>query len=121
MTWAGISLHHLPRIQKLAIARRDAARLAVALARFRLAHGDWPAALDELVPAFLDALPADRITGGPLRYAVRGDRPVVWSLGADRDDDGGVPAADGSEAAAFWGDRAASPPDGDWLLLGADS
>ncbi len=113
------SLGHLPHQQELALARHDAARLAVALARFRLAHGDWPAALDELVPAFLDARPADRITGGPLRYAVRGDRPAVWSVGADRDDDGGVPAANGPTAAALWGNDAASSPDGDWILLGA--
>ena len=114
---AATSLDHLFRFQEVALARRDAARLAVALARFRLARGTWPEALDEFVPAYLDALPADRITGGPLRYAVRGGRPVVWSLGADRDDDGGVPAADGPDAAALWGAVAAAPPDGDWVLL----
>ena len=117
---AATSFDALPKVVELGAAQRDAARLAVALARHRLAHDAWPDALGDLVPAYLDDLPADRITGGPLRFAVRGGQPVVWSVGADRDDDGGVPASNGPKAAALWGEDAASPPDGDWVLVGAD-
>ena len=98
---------------------RDAARLAVGLARFRLARGGWPDALDDLTPGFLGAVPADRVTGGAPGYAVRGGRPVVWSVGADRDDDGGRPPEEGIGDAVhrFLGDPGA--PDGDRVLLGA--
>jgi hypothetical protein len=38
-------------------------RLAVALERYKSAHGDYPATLDALVPAFLEEVPLDPFTG----------------------------------------------------------
>ncbi|HHN77741.1 MAG TPA: hypothetical protein ENK11_03570 [Phycisphaerales bacterium] len=66
-----------------------AVRVAIALERSRLAEGAWPASLDALVPAYLDSIPVDPFTDGPLRYALGEGGPVVYSVGMDREDDGG--------------------------------
>ena len=49
----------------------------------------FPAKLDDLMPEYLPAIPADPMTTGlPLRYRP-GDTPVVYSVGEDGVDDGG--------------------------------
>ncbi len=44
------------------------AATAVALRRFRIDHGAYPARLDELVPGYLKAVPIDPYAGGPPEY-----------------------------------------------------
>ena len=44
------------------------AATAVALRRFRIDHGTYPARLDELVPGYLKAVPIDPYAGGPPDY-----------------------------------------------------
>jgi hypothetical protein len=63
--------------------------VGVAIERYRLRHGDWPATTAELVPAFLPALPLDPFDGEPLRYKRLPDGIVVYSVGVDCKDDGG--------------------------------
>jgi hypothetical protein len=48
------------------------AATAVALRRFRLDHGAYPATLDELVPAYVKALSVDPYAGHPPRYVRQG-------------------------------------------------
>jgi len=80
---------------ELLILQRDAAITVVALERFRRDTGAWPVALEQLVPAYLAELPIDRFTGEPLRYTNRSpDKPLLYSVGADLDDDGGRPELD---------------------------
>lgn len=66
--------------------------VGLACERFRAAHGAWPASLDELVPGQLATLPPDPY-GGALRLGPDplGGGHVVYSLGPDRVDQGGVP------------------------------
>ncbi|USN99071.1 MAG: hypothetical protein H6810_13125 [Phycisphaeraceae bacterium] len=71
----------------------EAARLLIALDRFRLAHGTWPASPDELVPTLIDHVPLDPFTGDPLKYMLTDAGPVIYSVGVDREDDGGRPSA----------------------------
>jgi hypothetical protein len=67
------------------------ALIACALERFRLAHGEYPADLDALVPQFLDTLPHDIIGGGPLHYRrVSQGTFVLYSVGWNGLDDGGL-------------------------------
>lgn len=87
----------LPAEEKAAIrfarleARRRAAVVALAIERCRLAKGgSKPEALAELVPRFLPGLPADPFDGEPLRYKKLPAGFVVYSIGADRTDDGGT-------------------------------
>jgi hypothetical protein len=66
-------------------------RTAIALERFHLAKGAYPAVLGELTPAYLaEALP-DPYTGEAFRYERSADgRFRLWSLGINRRDDGGA-------------------------------
>jgi hypothetical protein len=68
----------------------DLARVAVALERYRLAHGDYPETLDVLAPKFIATVPHDVIGGQPLKYHRQTDgRFVLYSVGWNETDDGG--------------------------------
>jgi hypothetical protein len=80
-------------------ASADLARTAIALERYRLAHGGYPDSLDALAPQFMEKIPHDVIGGGPLHYRL--DPPsqssgaasgqfVLYSIGWNERDDGGV-------------------------------
>jgi uncharacterized membrane protein len=71
--------------------RRDATLVALALELYHRRNGSWPKVLGELVPDLLPAVPPDRFTGGPLLYRVVEDRPLLYSAGPDKKDDGGKP------------------------------
>ncbi len=63
---------------------------ACALERHRLATGGYPVSLDALVPRYLDRVPMDPMTGGPLRYSRTQDGMFrLYSVGLDGIDDGG--------------------------------
>ncbi|MCB1230982.1 MAG: hypothetical protein KDN19_11975 [Verrucomicrobiae bacterium] len=49
-------------------AQRDHALIAIALERYRLAHGALPDHLSQLIPEFLPELPTSPATGQPPRY-----------------------------------------------------
>lgn len=68
----------------------DAARVACALERYRLANGKFPETLDPLAPQFIKAIPTDLIDGEPLRYRLKPDGGyVLYSIGWNKTDDGG--------------------------------
>lgn len=73
--------------------RRDATIVIIAMHRFRAVTGRFPDRLSDLVPEFLRAEPLDHFTNLPLRYALRDGHPVLYSVGMDRDDDGGRQAS----------------------------
>jgi hypothetical protein len=78
--------------EKFAYAQSSAnlARTAIALERFRLAHGDYPESLDALAPQFMEKVPHDVIGGGPLHYRRTSDGQfVLYSVGWNETDDGG--------------------------------
>jgi hypothetical protein len=87
----------------------DEALIVCGLERYRLANGSYPDSLDALVPKFIDQLPHDIITGEPLKYRHAGDSFVLYSLGWNEKDDGGV------EAAPFKDQR--NLTDGDWVWI----
>lgn len=106
--------------------QRDATAASLEVARYRAKYGEWPGSLDDLVPEFLDAVPVDRFSGDPLRYRVLARGPVLYSVGMDRDDDGGRSA----ERAMSWvpsdlvESRVAEDPaafDGDWVFFGKEA
>jgi hypothetical protein len=69
----------------------DEARLACALERFYLARGNYPEEIKELVPDFLPVLPVEIVNGQPYHYHRTEDgRFVLYSVGTDLRDDGGV-------------------------------
>ncbi|MDQ7014259.1 MAG: hypothetical protein Q9O74_10225 [Planctomycetota bacterium] len=107
------------------VQHRDGLLVGIALELYRREHGTYPDTLDALVPVFLPAVPPDRFTGTPLNYALVDSEPRLWSVGADRNDDGGVIPASNRADVHRWvpKDQARlneqSDPDrydGDWLL-----
>ena len=72
-------------------ARRDVARLGVAIYACRARNGRFPAKLDDLAPEFIAATPPDPFGGKPMRLR-RSDRDLtVYSIGPDLVDNGGTP------------------------------
>ena len=68
----------------------DLARVACALERYRLAHGEYPETLDALAPQFIAQLPHDIINGQPLHYRLESNGQfVLYSVGWNETDDGG--------------------------------
>ncbi len=69
--------------------------VAVVAERYRLQHNKWPDKLDDLVSAkLITALPLDPFDGKPLRWKVTDEGRIVYSVGKDRVDNGGVVGPD---------------------------
>jgi hypothetical protein len=65
---------------------------AIALKRYQLRHGNYPADLKALVPEFLRQVPVDLMDGQPLRYHPKPDGNfLLYSVGEDGKDNGGDP------------------------------
>jgi len=70
----------------------------LALAQFHNEHLRWPTSLDDLIPKYLTAIPADPFSTdkAPLRYKPNNDGYVLYSVGPNRVDDGGTPPSEES-------------------------
>jgi hypothetical protein len=71
-------------------ARDQCAQVAIAMTRYRLDHGKLPMSLSALVPAYLAALPVGPFTGQPVSLIVRDGQWIIYNVGADGIDHGGV-------------------------------
>jgi hypothetical protein len=66
---------------------------AIALKRYQLKHGNYPADLNSLVPEFVSTVPIDPVDGQPLRYRPNADGTfLLYSVGENGVDDGGNPS-----------------------------
>jgi hypothetical protein len=72
------------------LANIQVVRVGIAIERYRLAAGQLPDDLGDLVPNYLDAIPADPFDGKKLRYKKLDKGFVVYSVGEDSCDDGGM-------------------------------
>jgi hypothetical protein len=93
---AVVSLHRMLDRVFTVEAARELTLTAVALKRYQLRHGQYPAQLPALVPEFLPALPRDPEDDQPLRYRLKPDGAfLLYSVGEDGVDNGGdaTPAA----------------------------
>jgi hypothetical protein len=76
---------------------------AIALKRYQLQHGAYPTMLNDLVPAYLSAVPIDFMDGKPLRYKLRPDGDfLLYSVGDDGKDDGGDPTPVSQSTSFNW-------------------
>lgn len=96
-------------VRKFAYAQEsaDLARVAIALERFRLAQGKYPDSLDQLTPQFMSEVPHDLIGGQPLKYRLTNGSFILYSVGWNEKDDGGVPTTINSGSP--------NSDDGDWV------
>jgi hypothetical protein len=84
-----------------AVARteNDLLMVSFALRAYKADHGAYPANLEALSPAYLNAIPIDVFSAGPLKYKVTGKSCILYSVGPDGKDNGGTLGADGNAAA----------------------
>ena len=80
--------------------------------RYRRAHGAWPNAASDLVPAFMATVPEDPWSGKPVLMSSDADGFRIWSIGRDGVDDRGdlticIPAVVGEHP----GESASTNPD----------
>ncbi len=72
-------------------ARRRVARVALAMHRYRAEHDRFPQSPGELAPEFISFLPTDPFDGKPLKLKPTEKGLVVYSVGPDMTDNGGLP------------------------------
>ncbi len=71
----------------------DSVITILAILRYKADKGRLPETLDALVaPGYLESVPRDPYGPGALTYRREGDDFVLYSHGADLDDDGGIPS-----------------------------
>jgi hypothetical protein len=86
----------LPAVQKVSQASRRKHAfvrclvVSLALERYRQEKGSWPDKLEALTPKYLAGLPLDPYDGKPIRYRRVAEGVIVYSVGPDGKDDGGV-------------------------------
>ena len=83
-------LSRVNTLQQESVGIRDGLLVALALELYQRQHNRYPDSLEDLSPRLLPSIPLDRITGSALRYRVNGDQAVVYSVGQNLVDDGGV-------------------------------
>jgi hypothetical protein len=93
--------------------RRELTILAFALAEYQRDHGRFPEGLRDLTSEYLKSIPEDRFTGKPLKYVRQNDGYLLYSVGADLNDDKGEndedsPVFDGDDDIAI---RVPVPPE----------
>jgi hypothetical protein len=85
----------LIRAEAAVAAQYEGTRIALALLRHRAELGTVPDSLDALLPAYLDTIPADPLSGAAYGYRVIEGRGLLYSLGEDGVDDNGDARRDG--------------------------
>ena len=59
--------------------------------------------LDQLVPAYLDAVPLDIMTGEPIQYKLKDDGTIaIYSIGRNGTDEGGDPRRNSKRGEWVW-------------------
>lgn len=92
------ALYKVPMRGAFGQVAANQAVLACALERYRLAHGQFPDKLEDLMPDFISTLPHDVVSGEPYKYRrTQNGSFVLYSVGWNEKDDGGITALkDGS-------------------------
>jgi hypothetical protein len=85
------ALGHASELAYRGRSLHEATVTILAIKRYRQERGQYPMSLSELVSAgYIEQLPMDPYSDKPLVYKKTGDSFVLYSLGPDFDDDGGV-------------------------------
>ena len=71
-------------------ARHELAVIGLAAKRYQIATGSFPGKLENLVPEYVDHVPADPFSDGAMHMKRDGNDLVLYSVGADCRDDGGT-------------------------------
>jgi len=77
-------------------------QIACALERYRLDHGGYPPELTALAPRYMATVPADVIRGEPLKYRLDQHGYILYSIGWNERDDGGLTNTTAGVASNDW-------------------
>ncbi len=94
--WHFVAKRNTPAVTRVAEldlrlrAQIDLVRTALAIERYRLATGDVPERLEDLVSAYLDAVPLDPFDAQPLRYRRTEPGYRLYSIMEDAQDNHGL-------------------------------
>ena len=70
--------------------RQEGVLGAIALIRSHRSSSNWPKTWNEISKDILQTTPLDQLTGDPLKFKIVDGQPLIYSVGNDRDDDGGM-------------------------------
>jgi hypothetical protein len=76
------------------IAHQRLVLTMLAVESFQNDHGKLPESLDELVPKYFEEVPEDPFTGSELEFRRKEKGYVIYSVGPDRENNGGLEKAD---------------------------
>ena len=68
----------------------DLVQIGLSVEQYHAQNGAYPATLDAIAPSIGGGIPVDPFTGQPYRYQVSSGGFLLYSVGADLTDDGGV-------------------------------
>jgi hypothetical protein len=80
--------------EKRLVAAHGCLAAELAVRAYQVETGELPDSLEELVPRYLNAVPRDPFRDAPLQYWRMASDYIVYSVGADGQDDGGLPGPD---------------------------
>lgn len=88
LSWGGLPA--AIRTEQSSLMQHQLEDVVIALAIYRLREKNYPVSLDALTPKYLKQIPVDFVNGEPLKYCVEGDGYLLYSIGIDGEDDGGL-------------------------------
>ena len=71
---------HAPIVQYKVMNYNNVEKTALAVFAYRMEHGQYPQKADDLVPEYLDAIPEDSCSGGPLQLEIVEGGVTIRSL-----------------------------------------
>jgi hypothetical protein len=107
------------------IGRQEGVIAALAIQRYYLKYGSWPQDYADVSPEFVTEFPIDQVNGALLNFKCDENGPLIYSVGNDRDDDGGQDPVyntpmffEGQKMprAQFNFGPKRDDPDGDWIV-----
>lgn len=90
------AMWRVDKVRRTRDARRHAARVILRMHAYRAEHGEWPKTLRGAMKGELPTLRRDPFSDGDLVYKLKGGQPLLYSVGADGEDDRGRRAEEDS-------------------------
>jgi hypothetical protein len=107
------------RAYQQTVMRRDVTLAVIGCEVFKRRTGSYPRELSQLVPRELPWLPVDCYDGKAIRLKLAGASLLLYSVGANRTDEGGIGPDGKADGSSWWKAAVRTPglePKGDWVL-----
>ena len=109
--FSALNLHKIYYLYHKTRSRTEAVITVVAILRYKTDAGQYPESLDKLVSAgYLQSVPMDPYSDGPLVYKIAEDNFKLYSVGENFIDDGGIAFPSSSGDIVYWPVRRPETP-----------